>query len=102
MAKRPLENKMDQNVEIEAKVQQFLDDHSTPAMRLLLYQHCTATSGPEPFLRFLLDHLVDTARLLQSWGCEEALWRAGLFHSIYGTQAFLSAPVPFSPFPLER
>lgn len=38
--------------------------------------------------RTLQKHLWGTYRLLREWGCEEAACRAGLFHSIYGTNAF--------------
>lgn len=43
----------------------------------------TAHSG-----RTLMEHLTSTARLLESWGCDEAVCIAGMFHSIYGTNAF--------------
>jgi hypothetical protein len=33
----------------------------------------------------LLDHFVDVASVLHRWGCPPRVWRAGLFHSIYGT-----------------
>ena len=35
-----------------------------------------------------LGHLVKVWRLMESQGCSEELCRAGLFHSIYGTQSF--------------
>ncbi len=38
--------------------------------------------------RRLLDHLVGTYRLLDAWGNGPAICRAGLFHSIYGTNIF--------------
>ncbi len=38
--------------------------------------------------RTLLDHLVGTHNLLQSWGASESLCLAGLFHSVYGTEGF--------------
>lgn len=43
----------------------------------------TAHSG-----RTLMEHLTSTARLLEDWGCDEAVCIAGMFHSIYGTNAF--------------
>ena len=38
--------------------------------------------------RTLIEHLEGTARLLASWGCDAHVCAAGLFHSIYGTNAF--------------
>jgi hypothetical protein len=35
-----------------------------------------------------LGHLVNVYRLMESCGCTEELCRAGMFHSIYGTQQF--------------
>jgi hypothetical protein len=35
-----------------------------------------------------LAHLLSVHRLMQSAGCDEDLCRAGLFHSIYGTEKF--------------
>jgi hypothetical protein len=38
--------------------------------------------------RSLYDHLRGTERLLRNWNRAEAICQAGLFHSIYGTNAF--------------
>ena len=38
--------------------------------------------------RTLFDHLLGTHLLLESWGNTQAVCLAGLFHSIYGTNAF--------------
>jgi len=35
-----------------------------------------------------LAHLISVYKLMQAYGCEEDLCRAGLFHSIYGTEKF--------------
>ncbi len=35
-----------------------------------------------------LTHLIGVYRDLESWGCDRDVCRAGLFHSIYGTQKF--------------
>lgn len=35
-----------------------------------------------------LAHLISVYKLMQSVGCDEELCRAGLFHSIYGTEKF--------------
>jgi hypothetical protein len=41
-----------------------------------------------------LAHLVRVYRDLQSWGCAEDVCRAGMFHSIYGTQRFQKFCLP--------
>jgi hypothetical protein len=38
--------------------------------------------------RTFLEHLVGTYDLLESWGADPSVCRAGLFHSIYGTEIF--------------
>lgn len=43
--------------------------------------------------RSLLPHLEATSRLLEGWGAKETLCRAGLFHSVYGSDAFEKAIV---------
>jgi hypothetical protein len=48
--------------------------------------HETEHSG-----RDLLRHLTNTYRILRRWGCPEYLCVAGLFHSVYGTEAFRHA-----------
>jgi hypothetical protein len=48
--------------------------------------HETDHSGKD-----LLDHLFNTYRILRRWGCPEYLCVAGLFHSVYGTEAFRNA-----------
>jgi len=42
------------------------------------------------------EHLVGTRDLLRSWGNDEAVCRAGLFHSIYGTRVFKIRCADFS------
>jgi hypothetical protein len=41
-----------------------------------------------------LAHLVNVHRLMANEGCSEELCRAGMFHSIYGTQQFQGFKVP--------
>jgi len=41
-----------------------------------------------------LAHLISVSRLLQSAGCDEDVYRAGLFHSIYGTEKFQGYKLP--------
>jgi hypothetical protein len=38
--------------------------------------------------RHLLEHLIGTEGLLRQWGAAEHICRAGLMHSIYGTESF--------------
>ncbi|MEN8132383.1 MAG: DUF6817 domain-containing protein [Pseudomonadota bacterium] len=40
------------------------------------------------------DHLEGIYRDLVSWGCDEALCNAGVFHSIYGTEQFRAFELP--------
>jgi hypothetical protein len=48
--------------------------------------HETDHSGED-----LLKHLTNTYRILRRWGCPKYLCVAGLFHSVYGTEAFRQA-----------
>jgi hypothetical protein len=41
-----------------------------------------------------LAHLIAVYKLMQSAGCDEDLCRAGLFHSIYGTEKFQGYKLP--------
>jgi len=41
-----------------------------------------------------LGHLIGVYRDLKSWGCDEALCCAGMFHSIYGTERFQKFALP--------
>jgi hypothetical protein len=41
-----------------------------------------------------LGHLIAVYRFLQSEGCEEEVCRAGMFHSIYGTERFQGFTLP--------
>lgn len=41
-----------------------------------------------------LAHLISVYRLMQASGCDEDLCRAGLFHSIYGTEKFQGFKLP--------
>ena len=41
-----------------------------------------------------LAHLISVYNLMQSMGCDEELCRAGLFHSIYGTEKFQGFKLP--------
>lgn len=63
-----------------------------PALQAALKQfgtHAVPHSG-----RTLEQHLQGTWRLLEHWGCEEHVCLAGMFHSIYGTNAFHTACLP--------
>jgi uncharacterized protein DUF6817 len=41
-----------------------------------------------------LAHLISVYKLMQAHGCDEELCRAGLFHSIYGTEKFQGFKLP--------
>ena len=41
-----------------------------------------------------MGHLVNVYRLMESHGCTEELCRAGMFHSIYGTEKFQGFKLP--------
>src|SRR5436305_48748 len=43
-----------------------------------------------------LAHLISVYKLMQSTGCEEEVCRAGLFHSIYGTEKFQGFKLPLA------
>ena len=52
--------------------------------------------------RTFLDHLVGTARLLEKWGASPDACKAGLFHSIYGTEYFKGAVLTYDDRPRIR
>jgi hypothetical protein len=55
-------------------------------------------SGEKGFLA----HLVAVHRDLEAWGCDRDLCRAGLFHSIYGTELFRRWSLPLDRRPDVR
>lgn len=63
-----------------------LFEHLEPRLAELL-QSLNAHGVPHS-KRTLAEHLVGTYDLLRAWGNGEAVCRAGLFHSIYGTRVF--------------
>jgi len=54
---------------------------------LLLLRECGAMKRPHSG-RTLFHHLIGTYSLLRSWGNADSVCFSGLFHSIYGTNAF--------------
>lgn len=44
----------------------------------------------------LLGHLISVYRDLKGWGCDEDVCRAGMFHSIYGTERFQKFSLPLT------
>lgn len=52
--------------------------------------------------RAFLEHLIGTARLLEAWGADDDVCKAGLFHSVYGTEFFREAVVSLSDRALVR
>lgn len=87
---------------IGAHAQQVLDSYVAVGQQYLFYENCTATEHAAFFQRYMVGHLVDTARLLETWGCERALCCAGLFHCLYSTEAMTGANIPFTPLSLDR
>jgi len=63
-------------------------DPSDPAVSFLLSRGGAQRSHSSGQL---IDHLVGVESKLKMWGCREELWRAGLFHSVYGTESFRHA-----------
>jgi hypothetical protein len=49
-----------------------------------------------------LGHLVSVYRLMEAEGCTEELCRAGMFHSIYGTQQFQGFKLELDQRPMVR
>jgi hypothetical protein len=49
-----------------------------------------------------LGHLISVYRLMETQGCTEELCRAGMFHSIYGTQKFQGFKLPLERRPEVR
>ncbi|MBM4068277.1 MAG: hypothetical protein FJ271_04955 [Planctomycetes bacterium] len=49
-----------------------------------------------------LGHLIGLYRLMEAKGCNEELCRAGMFHSIYGTQQFQGFKLPLERRPEVR
>ncbi len=67
------------------------DARSLAAIHLLLSRGADKTAHAHE--RSLLTHLVGTARLLLAWNAPINTVRAGLCHSIYGTNAFRTASI---------
>jgi hypothetical protein len=65
------------------------DNRSLAAIGLLLARGADNTAHATD--RSLLAHLVGTAQLLLAWDTQIDVVRAGLCHSIYGTNAFLTS-----------
>jgi hypothetical protein len=49
-----------------------------------------------------LAHLIGVYRDLEAWGCPEDVCRAGMFHSIYGTELFQGFKLPLDRRPEVR
>ena len=75
------------------------DDELAPMLVLLRSYHADST---EHSGRHLVDHLVGTYRLLESWGNRPQVCRAGMFHSIYGTNSFPIRSAGFGERPAIR
>ena len=62
------------------------DTVADPAVDFLLGLGTDATGHAGESL--FIDHLTETRDYLRRWGCEQHVCESGLFHSIYGTEAF--------------
>ena len=49
-----------------------------------------------------LAHLIGVHRDLEEWGCDQDVCRAGMFHSIYGTEPFHWLPFHWFKVPLDQ
>jgi uncharacterized protein DUF6817 len=87
---------------LSAQSQHMLDKYLLPDQQYLFYENCTTSEQATFFQGYLSGHLMDTARILETWGCEKDLCCAGLFHSLYSTEGLASVDAPFVPLPLER
>ncbi|MDB5815165.1 MAG: hypothetical protein JWN23_2282 [Rhodocyclales bacterium] len=74
------------------------DTRSRAAIALLLARSADRTAHAND--RSLLQHLIGTARLLIAWNAPIDTVRAGLCHSIYGTNAFRRASIAADERPL--
>ena len=52
------------------------------------------TDEVDHFGRPLTEHLLETSRWLEDWGNSAAVYMAGAFHSIYGTEEFKAKTLP--------
>jgi hypothetical protein len=77
----------------------IIPDGAAPYLELLRRYHADAT---EHSGRRLIDHLLGVYRLLDSWGDAPEICRAGLFHSIYGTNIFTVKSAGFDDRPAIR
>ena len=59
----------------------------------LLLEHYGTAAAPH-IGRSLRDHLIGTFELLRSWGNDQDVCLAGLFHSIYGTEIYTRQSAP--------
>lgn len=67
-----------------------MDEHLEACLRFLAGARVDALDHSR---RSLLDHLLGTRALLAAWGARRPVCDAGLFHSVYSTEAFEAAAV---------
>jgi hypothetical protein len=61
---------------------------------LTQYLVALGTDSVDHTERKFLAHLIGVYQDMKQWGCDEDLCRAGMFHSIYGTQRFQKFSLP--------
>lgn len=64
--------------------------------QLLEFLNGLHTDGVSHTEGTLFGHLIAVYHDLQAWDCDEDLCRAGMFHSIYGTEKFQKFTLPLS------
>ncbi len=67
-----------------------MDEHFEACLRFLAGARVDSLDHSR---RSLLDHLLGTRALLVAWGARQPVCDAGLFHSVYSTEAFEAAAV---------
>lgn len=67
-----------------------MDEHLEACLRFLSGARVDSLDHSR---RSLLDHLLGTRTLLAAWGARQPVCDAGLFHSVYSTEAFEAAAV---------
>lgn len=75
------------------------DLRDVPHEAIALLRQCGSMQQPHSG-RTLFDHLARTYRMLRSWSNPEPVCLGGLFHSIYGTNAFKHQSLPEDQRPL--
>jgi hypothetical protein len=82
------------SVEYSAAISTSADSETLILDDLLDFLESVGTEETEHTHGSLRSHLRGTYDTLAHWGCPEAVCRAGLFHSVYGTEMFQKTTIP--------